>query len=253
MVIASGGKLIFLSDFLYFCSAAYPELNSGAMELKGKTAVVTGSSSGIGFELCGLLTDKGTSVYGLSRRRTPLEHPGFTWLETDVTSQEETDRAFDTVLNKHEQVDLLVNNAGFGLFGSIETIDPEAWNRLIATNLTAPFLCTRRVVPGMKAIRRGTIVNVASIAGKRGFRNGSAYCASKFGLNGFSEALVEELREEGIRVCTINPGSTGTAFFEHAGIEAKKLMKTEDVARVILSMIELPDDMLPDQVVVRPL
>ena len=105
----------------------------------------------------------------------------------------------------------------------------------------------------MKEAGRGTIVNVASIAGKRGFRNGSAYCASKFGLNGFSEALVEELREEGIRVCSINPGSTGTEFFEHAGIEPKKLMKTGDVASLILTMIELPDDMLPDQVVVRPL
>jgi len=223
------------------------------MDLKGRTAVVTGSSSGIGQELCTMLAQKGAAVYGFSRRRSVVEHPSFTWIQTDVTKQEEIDRAFDTVLRAHQRVDLLVNNAGFGLFGSIETLDPEAWNRLIATNLTAAFLCTRRVVPGMKGVGRGTIVNVASIAGKRGFRNGSAYCASKFGLNGFSEALFEELREEGIRVCSINPGSTGTEFFEHAGIEPKKLMNTGDVASLILTMIELPDDMLPDQVVVRPL
>ena len=223
------------------------------MDLKGRTAVVTGSSSGIGQELCTMLAQKGAAVYGFSRRRSVVEHPSFTWIQTDVTKQEEIDRAFDTVLRAHQRVDLLVNNAGFGLFGSIETLDPEAWNRLIATNLTAAFLCTRRVVSGMKEAGRGTIVNVASIAGKRGFRNGSAYCASKFGLNGFSEALFEELREEGIRVCSINPGSTGTEFFEHAGIEPKKLMNTGDVASLILTMIELPDDMLPDQVVVRPL
>ncbi len=223
------------------------------MDLKGKIAVVTGSSSGIGLELCRVLSRKGASVYGLSRRRTPFEHPGFTWLETDVTIQGEIDRAFDTVFSDHTQVDLLVNNAGFGLFGAVETIEPEAWVRLIATNLTAPFLCTRRVVPGMKAIGRGTIVNVASIAGMRGFRNGSAYCASKFGLNGFSEALVEELREQGIRVCSINPGSTGTEFFDHTAIEPRNVMRTDDVVRCMLSMIELPDDVLPDRVVVRPL
>ncbi|MCG8344717.1 MAG: SDR family NAD(P)-dependent oxidoreductase [Chlorobiales bacterium] len=223
------------------------------MDLKDKTAVVTGSSSGIGHELCDLLTEKGASVYGFSRRPSSVDHPLFTWVQTDVTKPEEIDRAFDRVLDERERVDVLVNNAGFGLFGSIETLEPEEWNRLIATNLTAAFLCTRRAVPGMKAVQRGTIVNVASIAGKRGFRNGSAYCASKFGLNGFSEALVEELREEGIRVCGINPGSTGTEFFERAGIEPKKLMKTEELAAFILSLIEMPDGMLPDQVVVRPL
>lgn len=223
------------------------------MDLKDKTAVVTGSSSGIGHELCDLLTEKGASVYGFSRRPSSVDHPLFAWAQADVTKPEEIDRAFDRVLDERERVDVLVNNAGFGLFGSIETLEPEEWNRLIATNLTAAFLCTRRAVPGMKAVQRGTIVNVASIAGKRGFRNGSAYCASKFGLNGFTEALVEELREEGIRVCGINPGSTGTEFFERAGIEPKKLMDAKEVASLILSMIELPDDMLPDQIIVRPL
>ena len=226
------------------------------MDLKGKTAIVTGSSSGIGHELCGLLTEKGASVYGFSRRPSSVDHPLFAWVQADVTKPEEIDRAFARVLREHECVDILVNNAGFGLFGAIEKFEPEDWNRLMATNLTAAFLCTlctRRVVPGMKAARSGTIVNVASIAGKRGFKNGSAYCASKFGLNGFSEALVEELREEGIRVCSINPGSTDTEFFNRAGVEPKKLMNKKDVASLILAMIELPGDMLPDQVVVRPL
>ncbi len=223
------------------------------MELKDKTVVVTGASSGIGLELCTLLKGKGASVYGFSRRPANVDIPGFTWLQTDVTQPDEIDRAFERIFREHERVDVLVNNAGFGLFGAIEELKPEEWNRLIATNLTAAFLCSRKVVPGMKTAKRGTIINVASIAGKRGFRNGSAYCASKFGLNGFSGALAEELRDDGIRVCSINPGSTGTEFFEQAGIEPKKLMKKEDVASLILAMIELPDDMLPDEVVVRPL
>lgn len=223
------------------------------MNLNGKVAVVTGSSSGIGLELCRLLTAKEARVFGLSRRESRVDHPGFHWLQADVAKQEEVDSAFDTIFGKHEQVDLLVNNAGFGAFGDVETIAPETWNRLIGTNLTAMFLCTRKTVPGMKAARKGMIVNVASIAGKRGFKGGSAYCASKFGVNGFSEALMEELREYGIRVCSINPGSTGTEFFSHAGIEPKKLMNAVDVAALILSLIELPDDMLPDQMVVRPM
>ncbi len=223
------------------------------MELKGRVAVVTGSSSGIGFELCGLLLDRGAAVFGLSRRRTGIDHAAFRWLKADVSRREEVDQAFDTVLGNRDWVDLLVNNAGFGAFGEVESLDPGTWERLIATNRTGAFHCTRRVVPGMKAARSGTIVNVSSIAGKRGFRGGSAYCASKFGLNGFSEALMEELREYGIRVSSVNPGSTGTEFFEHAGIEPKNMMNAGEVASFILSMIELPDDMLPDQVVLRPL
>lgn len=223
------------------------------MELKGKVAVVTGSSSGIGFELCVRLLGRGATVFGLSRRRTGIDHAAFSWLQADVSHREEVDRAFDTVLGERERVDLLVNNAGFGVFGEVEALDPGTWERLIATNLTGAFHCTRRVVPGMKAVRGGMIVNIASIAGKRGFKGGSAYCASKFGLNGFSEALMEELREYGIRVSSVNPGSTGTEFFTHAGIEPKKLMRAGELASFILSMIELPDDMLPDQVVLRPL
>ncbi|HED31464.1 MAG TPA: SDR family oxidoreductase [Prosthecochloris aestuarii] len=223
------------------------------MNPEGITAVVTGASSGIGLDLCRQLAGRCAMVYGLSRRPVPLEHPAVAWVQTDVTDQAQIRSAFRRVLDRHEVVDLLVNNAGFGLFGDVETIDPAGWQRLIATNLTAPFLCTQQVVPGMKARNRGTIVNISSIAGRKGFAGGSAYCASKFGLNGFSEALVEELRGDGIRVCTVCPGSTGTEFFDRAGIQPKKLMNSDDVARMVLSLVELPDDVLPDQVVVRPL
>ena len=223
------------------------------MELNGKIAVVTGSSSGIGLALCDLLCGKGAMVYGLSRRESVIDHDGFYWLETDVMQAHDIDRSFETIFSRHEHIDLLVNNAGFGVFGDVESIDPETWQRLMATNLTAPFLCSRKVVPGMKRQHSGTIVNISSIAGKRGFKGGSAYCASKFGVNGFSEALMEELREFGIRVCSVNPGSTDTAFFDLVGIEPKKLMKTEELACFVLSLIELPDTMLPDQIQVRPL
>ncbi len=224
------------------------------MKLNDCTAVVTGASSGIGLELTRRLLEGGATVYGLSRRKPAgIESPSFTFLEVDLTHREELDKTFDTVLDREETVDLLVNNAGAGLFGPVEEIAPEEWHRLVALNLTAPFLCTRRVVPGMKAAGRGTILNISSIAGIRGFKGGALYCASKFGLEGFSEAIKEELRESGIRVMIVNPGSTDTAFFRNANLEPRKLMDTGALVGIIIDMITLPDDILPDRFVARPL
>jgi NAD(P)-dependent dehydrogenase (short-subunit alcohol dehydrogenase family) len=223
------------------------------MKLAGKTAVVTGSSSGIGLALCRALLDAGASVFGLSRRDTPIAHERFRWRQTDVTQESEIDRVFEALFTRCERVDLLVNNAGFGFFHDIELIDPAEWRQLIDTNLTAMFLCTRKVVPSMKAAGSGMIVNIGSVAGKRGIRGGTAYCASKFAVNGFSESLMEELREFGIRVACINPGSVMTEFFDHAGFQPKKYMQPEDLARLIVSLVTSPDGILPDELTVRPL
>ena len=223
------------------------------MEITDTIAVVTGSSSGIGLAVSSALLDAGAEVYGLSRSKGPLAHDRFRWISTDVTHEEEIDRAFGEILSRHGHVDLLVNNAGFGFFLDVEAIRTDDWKRLIDTNLTAMFLCTRNVVPSMKARRRGMIVNVGSVAGKRGIKGGTAYCASKFAVNGFSESLMEELREFGIRVSCINPGSVMTGFFDHTGIQPKKYLQPKDLARLIVSLVQLPDGMLPDELTVRPL
>jgi NAD(P)-dependent dehydrogenase (short-subunit alcohol dehydrogenase family) len=223
------------------------------MELAGSIAVVTGSSSGIGLALAGALLETGAEVYGLSRTTTEVDADRFHWIRADVTREEEIDQAFSEIIERHGHVDLLVNNAGFGFFREIETIEPADWKRLIDTNLTAVFLCSRKVVPSMKARRSGMIVNVGSVAGKRGIKGGTAYCASKFAINGFSESLMEELREFGIRVSCINPGSVMTGFFDRAGIQPKKYLQPDDLARLIVSLVRLPDGMLPDELTVRPL
>ncbi|MCF8383542.1 MAG: SDR family NAD(P)-dependent oxidoreductase [Chlorobium sp.] len=223
------------------------------MNLQNRIAVVTGSSSGIGLHTASELLEKGAVVYGLSRRETPIGHERFRWIGTDLSVPFDIAAAFLTIRELDGAISVLVNNAGLGIFGDVEAITPEAWAEVIGVNLTAAFLCTREVVPQMKQHRTGTIVNVSSIAGKRGFKGGTAYCASKFGLNGFSEALMEELREFGIRVCSVNPGSTDTEFFDRSVVQPAKRMNPQDVARVIVSAIELPDDVLADQIVVRPL
>jgi NAD(P)-dependent dehydrogenase (short-subunit alcohol dehydrogenase family) len=223
------------------------------MELAGKIAVVTGSSSGIGLSLVNALLDEGAEVFGLSRRETPVTRERFNWLPTDVTIEADVNRSFDAILTRFGHVDLLVNNAGTGFFREVETIEPADWRRIIDTNLTAVFLCTRKAVLSMKARRNGMIVNVGSVAGKRGIKGGTAYCASKFAINGFSESLMEELREFGIRVTCINPGSVRTPFFDHAGIQSKKYLQPDDVARLIVSLVRLPDGVLPDELTVRPL
>lgn len=223
------------------------------MDLSGKTAVVTGSSSGIGLALVNALLRADAEVFGLSRRVTAVDHERFHWMQTDLRQAGEIDRAFAGILERQGRVDLLVNNAGFGFFREVEAIDPDEWRNLMDTNLTAMFLCTRKVVPSMKANRSGMIVNVGSVAGKRGIKGGTAYCASKFAVNGFSESLMEELREFGIRVSCVNPGSVMTGFFDHAGVQPKKYLLPDDLARLIVSLVLLPDGMLPDELTVRPL
>jgi len=223
------------------------------VDLQNRTAVVTGASSGIGLCTTEALLEKGAMVYGLSRSETPIEHEKFRWIPADLSRPRDIMEAFGSIREHEERIDVLVNNAGIGLFGDVETLSAEAWGAVIGVNLTAAFLCTREVVPLMKRQRSGTIVNVSSIAGKRGFRGGTAYCASKFGLNGFSEALMEELREYGIRVISLNPGSTDTAFFDRAGLASGKRMDPVQIARVIIQAVALPDDVLVDQIVVRPL
>jgi NAD(P)-dependent dehydrogenase (short-subunit alcohol dehydrogenase family) len=222
------------------------------VEIRDKVAVVTGSSSGIGYNTAKVLLEKGAVVYGLSRRETEISHPAFRWIETDLSFSGDIDAAFASIRQGHTDISLLVNNAGIGMFGDIETITPEMWQRAVDVNLTAAFLCSRKVVPLMKKRQFGMIVNIASIAGKHGFKGGSAYCATKFGLAGLSESLMEELRPFGIRVSCIFPGSVDTAFFSGTSMHPAKLMKPEDVARIIVNAIETPDGILPDQIVIRP-
>ena len=231
------------------------------MDLRGKVAVVTGASSGLGSEFARHLVRRGSTVYGLARRVDRLKllesqlGTKFKPVECDVTDEAAVELAFSSL--KH--IDILINNAGLGRFSAIDAQTKEDWDAQIDTNLTGVYLCTRVVVPRMKAQNEqtgfgGHIINIASVAGLVGNANLSAYNATKFGLRGFSDATMKELRGYGIKVSCVCPGSVATEFGRVAGSSgAPNPMQPEDIAATVIHILESSDNYLISEVVMRPL
>ncbi|MCH8276315.1 MAG: SDR family oxidoreductase [Bacteroidetes bacterium] len=235
------------------------------MHLKAKVAVVTGATSGLGLEFSKRLVDRGSVVYGLARRADKLAGieselgDRFHGLQCDVSDDAQVGRAIDTALEGSDRIDILVNNAGLGRFGPVEELTLEDWDVQMNVNLRGVFLCTKAVIPVMKAQNAksgfgGHIVNISSVAGLVGNPLLSAYNATKFGLKGFSEALMKEVREDGIKVTCFYPGSIQTEFFDTAGvpISAQPLSAT-DIGPTLVHVLETPDNYLISEVVMRPL
>jgi NAD(P)-dependent dehydrogenase (short-subunit alcohol dehydrogenase family) len=176
--------------------------------LAGKVCVLTGAARGIGAAVTRAFCREGAAVHALDRLgdELPAGEPGVTPWTVDLTEAAEVEAVFAAIHARSGRVDVLVNNAGIIFFRAIEDTAIEDWDRLIAVNLRGAFLCTRAVAAGMKARRSGAIINLSSNAGVRGGDNESAYCASKFGIEGFSRALAIEFRPYNVSVNTITPG-----------------------------------------------
>ncbi len=235
------------------------------MNIPDSVTIVTGASSGLGKACAAQLVKKGGRVLGLARRQDRLENvanelgKSFTGVVCDVTDQAQVEKVFRESAERVGRIDVLINNAGFGVFGNVEDLAAEDWDAQMATNLKGVFLCTKAVVPIMKRQNAasgfgGHIVNIASVAGLIGNPTISAYNATKFGLRGFSESLMKELREDGIKVSCVYPGSIETEFFQVAQVGmSSNPMKVDDVASTIVHAIETPENYLISEVVMRPL
>ncbi len=232
-------------------------------DLGGKAAIVTGGSKGIGRAIAATLAEAGADVVLCSRRGAEAEKAAgeladagsgrVVGLQADVRSLEEVERLVTTAVQEFGGLDILVANAGVGGgFGPVDEIPPEAWHQVIDTNLTGVYYCCHVAVPELKKRGGGWIITIGSLAGRYAFAGGTAYNASKFGLLGFTEALMLDVREHGIRVSCIMPGSVDTYFNDKQPSGESWKLAPDDVARAVRHLIEHEDRALPSRVELRP-
>jgi NAD(P)-dependent dehydrogenase (short-subunit alcohol dehydrogenase family) len=228
--------------------------------LSGKFAVVTGGTRGIGRAMAERFLEEGAAVALCGRNpeavaRTVRELEERTGGEVlgeaaDVSRLAEVERFFQSVAARFNGLDILVNNAGLGIFRSVDEMTPEEWHAMIELNLNGVFYCCRAALPLMKRRGAGYVINISSLAGKNPFAGGSGYNASKFGVNGLSEAMMMDLRYQNIRVSYIMPGSVNTDFGRGGPSDWK--IAPEDIAEIAMAMLRMPVRTLVSRVEVRP-
>lgn len=226
------------------------------MELKNKTAIVTGVSRGIGKETVLALLEKGAKVCGWGKRKPDFTHPNFHFIKTDVRDSKQVENAFAETQKKFgEQIHILINNAGLGYFKLMENLSEEEWKEMFDTNVHGIFFCSKNVIPAMKKQKYGHIVNISSVAGLLGLPEGTGYCGTKFAVRGISEAMFKELREFNIKVTCVYPGSTKTDFFTHypSVKTGEWMMHPKDIAQTIIHALEMPDNFVMLNVEARPM
>ncbi len=221
------------------------------MDLSGKIALVTGANKGIGLALVKQLCQAGARVHGICRSGCSYSHPSYTCHHADVRVWEQ----LQAVIEDIGQVDVLINNAGLGYFGLCEDMEIGQWDEMMDTNVKGMFMACKCVLPGMKTRGMGHIVNIASTAGLEGYVQVSAYCATKFAVRGFSDALYKEVREHGVKVTCVYPGSVKTDFFRHneAITPHDNMLMPEDVAAQIVYALQTPVNFHNVNIEIRPL
>ena len=227
-------------------------------------AIVTGGSKGIGLAIARAFRARGMQVAISSRHdkdlRRAVEQLGSGGdvhaVVADVRKAADAQRLIDETVARFGGLDVLVNNAGVGRFANVADMSLDDWQQVIETNLSGVFYCTRAALPELRKRGAGYVVNISSLAGKNAFTGGAAYCASKAGLNAFSEALMQEVRYDNIRVSYVMPGSVATDFGDRgdgaapAGADWK--LTAEDVARVVVDLISHEARSLASRVELRP-
>ncbi len=228
--------------------------------LEGKTAVVTGGTRGIGKAITTRLLSEGARVAICSARQksvdaavADLNKRGEVLGSVVDVSKLNQVRDFAIAVEHHfGSVDILVNNAGIGIFKPAAELSPEDWAQMIGLNLTGVFHCCHEFLPIMRKAAKGDVINISSLAGRNAFAGGAGYNASKYGLNGFSEALMLDYRNEGIRVSTIMPGSVDTTFGGAATGQNTWKISPEDIAETVTWLLRMPRRTTISEVQIRP-
>ena len=234
------------------------------MNLQGKTAIVTGGTKGIGRGIAEALIREGVSVCISARHQDDIDQAvdqlnrlgggraiGFV---CDVRDYDQVKALIDHAVNELGGLDILINNAGIGTFRTtVDETSPDEFRAVIETNLFGVFYCCHEAIPQMKQRGGGYIINISSLAGVNAHPRMAAYNASKFGLNGFSEALMQEVRHDNIKVSYIMPGSVNTEFGGDSPSDEKSWQLTpDDIARVVIDLLHHDDRSLPSRVEIRP-
>jgi 3-oxoacyl-[acyl-carrier protein] reductase len=236
------------------------------VDLTGSTAAVTGASRGIGYAIADALAAAGAAVAIAARTTAAVERAATELnerhgagraigLTCDVRSQHDCEKFIERTAREFGGLDILINNAGIGHFAKVADMAPDDWRAVIETNLNSLFYCTHAALPHLKQRSASWIISIGSLAGKNAFPGGAAYNASKFGLIGFSEALMQEVRHDGVRVSYIMPGSVATDFSHPTGSgrsEDAWKVQPEDIAQIVLDLLRTPARTLPSRVEVRP-
>jgi 3-oxoacyl-[acyl-carrier protein] reductase len=222
------------------------------MEIKGRVVLITGAGRGIGRALAHAFAAAGAKVALLGKTKKnllevqrELKDSGAPTvvLAADVSDEGVVARAVAATEQQLGPVDVLVNNAGIFALAPVEKMDALVFDRMLAVNLRGPFLMSRAVLPGMKSRKRGHIVNISSTAGRRGFAGGGAYCASKFGLAGLTEAMRYEARASNVRVTCVYPSTVNTDLVKKSGMDpaSERAIQPEDVANAVVSLVAMDD------------
>jgi NAD(P)-dependent dehydrogenase (short-subunit alcohol dehydrogenase family) len=235
-----------------------------SISLEGKVAVVTGGSRGIGLAIAAAFVQKGihVAISGVNPDRLQKAEAELMRMASsgakvltfaaDVRDHLAVESLVDETSRRQGGLDILVNNAGVGWFGSVESQGHDEWRRVMDTNITGVFNGCKAAIPHLRRRGGGWIINMSSLAGSNPFVGGAAYCASKAALDAFSEALMQEVRHDGIRVSYVKPGSVNTDFMGPADSQNDWKLRPEDVAQVVVDLISHHQRSLPSRVDLRP-
>lgn len=233
------------------------------LDLTARTAVVTGGTRGIGRAIAKALASAGARVAITARDEKEIEDAvaklnqlsggNVAGYVCDVRDYEQVKSVFAEIAQDLGGVDILVNNAGIGIFAPVESMSVDDFRAVLETNVFGVFYCCHEAIPLMKNRGGGYIINISSLAGTNAHPEMAAYNASKFGLNGFSEALMQEVRHDGIKVSYIMPGSVNTEFGgDETSDEKSWQLQPDDIAQTVMAVLEYPDRTLPSRIEIRP-